>query len=83
MAVNDDDDDDDTSSETGHIAEPIAKQKTRRSTKKVKYEEMDSNDSKAKVEVLGTDEDMVELGEKMEMAADTKVYKEDSDLYAI
>lgn len=47
-AATNDDDDNDTSPETGDIVNPIAKQKTPRSMKKVKYE--DASDSEAKVE---------------------------------
>lgn len=53
-AVNDDDDND-TSPETGDIANPVAKQKTPRSVKKVKYEE--TSDNEAKVEGMAERED--------------------------
>lgn len=53
-AATNDDDDNDTSPETGDIANPIAKQKTPRSMKKVKYE--DASDSEAKVEEVAEPE---------------------------
>lgn len=60
VAVNEDDDND-TSPETGDIANPIAKQKTPRSVKKVKYEE--ASDSEAKVEDMAEREDEGAAGE--------------------
>lgn len=58
-AVNDDDD---SSPENSHIADPIAKQKTPRSVKKVKYEE--DSDNKAPIE------DMAEREDEMPAAGD-------------
>lgn len=54
-AAANDDDDDETSPETGGIANPIAKQKTPRSVKKVKYEE--ASDNEAEVEDMAERED--------------------------
>ncbi|KAJ4409964.1 hypothetical protein N0V82_009366 [Gnomoniopsis sp. IMI 355080] len=82
-AVDADDDGDDTSPETSYIADPIAKQKTPRSTKKVKYEEESDNDSEAKAGALNMDEDVVELGEEMEIASDSKAKQEVSGFYAV
>lgn len=67
-AVDADDDDDDTSPQTSHTADPIAKQKTPRSTKKAKYEG-ESDGSEVKTGALVKNEDVVELGEEMEIAS--------------
>lgn len=58
----DDDDDDDTSPENSHIADPISKQKTPRSVKKVKYDEDSENEAAVK--------DMAEREDEMPAAGD-------------